>query len=147
MSADKDNKVVESKPVDERIPECQDADVSVTKLLIKHSGRIGYEYTPTGAVTNIGRHDGGKGVSPDIDLSDDDPGHYISRKHARIFSKGLDYFIEDLGSLNGTYLNRNLRLVPGLPQRLQGGDEITLGRTSLIFIAQKTNVKGMQESP
>jgi pSer/pThr/pTyr-binding forkhead associated (FHA) protein len=41
--------------------------------------------------------------------------------------------LEDLGSTNGTFLNRGRRLLPGSPQVLNEGDEIIVGKTFLRF--------------
>jgi pSer/pThr/pTyr-binding forkhead associated (FHA) protein len=56
----------------------------------------------------------------------DDP--YVSQAHARIFAKGDSYVVEDLGSTNGTYLNRS-RL--SSPVELQRGDRVKIGKTVL----------------
>ena len=53
---------------------------------------------------------------------------YVSTVHARIFAKGDTYMLEDLGSTNGTYLNR--RRVTS-PIELQRGDQVKIGKTVL----------------
>lgn len=53
---------------------------------------------------------------------------YVSQVHARIFSRGESYFLEDLGSTNGTYLNR--KRVGGATE-LQRGDRVKIGKTVL----------------
>lgn len=53
---------------------------------------------------------------------------YVSQVHARIFSRGDSYFLEDLGSTNGTYLNR--KRVGGATE-LQRGDRVKIGKTVL----------------
>ena len=53
---------------------------------------------------------------------------YVSQVHARIFSRGDSYFLEDLGSTNGTYLNR--KRVGGTTE-LQRGDRVKVGKTVL----------------
>ena len=57
----------------------------------------------------------------------------VSRRHARIFSQDNQYWIEDLGSLNGTVINRQHRLQRGKPHLLKDGDEIIVGKTFLKF--------------
>jgi len=52
----------------------------------------------------------------------------ISREHARVVRREGYYWIEDLGSANGTYVN-GLRIFS--PQVLRPGDQIQLGRTML----------------
>ena len=54
----------------------------------------------------------------------------ISRKHARVFHDGLDWVVEDLGSSNGTFLKG--AKIEG-PQSIGLGDEIGLGKFSIIF--------------
>ncbi|CAN5702467.1 FHA domain-containing protein [soil metagenome] len=51
---------------------------------------------------------------------------YVSQMHARIFSKGEAVMVEDLGSTNGTYLNRR-RITS--PSELQRGDHVKIGKT------------------
>ncbi len=50
----------------------------------------------------------------------------VSRRHAQIYYKGGELFIEDLGSSNGTAVNGSL-LTKNEPQQLRDGDEIVLG--------------------
>jgi hypothetical protein len=81
----------------------------------------------------IGRWDADNGIFPDIDLDSVDQEAKVSRRHARILSKDGKYYLEDLGSTNGTYINRGRRLIPGTPQPLADGDEIIVGKTFLRF--------------
>lgn len=83
--------------------------------------------------TLIGRWDADNGIFPDVDLDAHDSDAKVSRRHARIYRSGITYFIEDLGSTNGTYVNRGRRLLPGTPQLLNDGDEIIVGKTFLRF--------------
>lgn len=53
---------------------------------------------------------------------------YISQEHARLYAKDGTWFVEDLGSTNGTYLNRVK--VTG-PSPLAVGDEVRVGKTRL----------------
>jgi pSer/pThr/pTyr-binding forkhead associated (FHA) protein len=53
---------------------------------------------------------------------------YVSQVHARIFAKGDSYLVEDLGSTNGTYLNRRRVTAPA---ELQRGDRVKIGKTVL----------------
>ncbi len=103
------------------------------KLVIERGGRIGREFPITGIETNIGRWDADSGIFPDVDLDEDDPEAKISRRHARIINHNGQYFIEDLGSTNGTFVNRGRRLLPGKRHMLQNGDEVIVGKTFLKF--------------
>ncbi len=53
---------------------------------------------------------------------------YASQLHARVFQREGQIYVEDLGSTNGTYLNR--RKVTG-PMQLQRGDKLQIGNTVL----------------
>jgi hypothetical protein len=103
------------------------------RLVVERGGRVGREFAITGIETNIGRWDADSGIFPDIDLDEDDPEAKISRRHARIINHNGQYYIEDLGSTNGTFVNRGRRLLPGKRQVLQNGDEIIVGKTFLKF--------------
>jgi pSer/pThr/pTyr-binding forkhead associated (FHA) protein len=72
---------------------------------------------------------------PDIDLSTFPNSDIVSRSHLEIRLEDNNYFIEDLGSANGTYLNSSL-LRPFTPYQLRLGDKIDLGkdeRFTLLF--------------
>lgn len=53
---------------------------------------------------------------------------YVSQMHARIYAKDGNYMIEDMGSTNGTYLNR--RRITSATE-LQRGDHVKIGKTVL----------------
>ena len=53
---------------------------------------------------------------------------YASQMHARVFPKDGSWFVEDLGSTNGTYLNRAKVTAPS---EVAPGDEIRIGKTTL----------------
>lgn len=103
------------------------------KLVIERGGRVGKEFAVTSPETHIGRWDADSGIFPDVDLDQDDPEAKVSRRHARIMNQNGQFFIEDLGSTNGTFVNRGRRLLPGHRQPLQSGDEIIVGKTFLKF--------------
>ena len=79
----------------------------------------------------VGRWDPETGSFPEVDLDADDPEAKISRKHALIRIAEGKITVEDIGSLNGTYVNRGARLQPGSPVELKTGDEIIIGKTFL----------------
>ena len=114
-------------------PDGHPSDEVKATLVIERGGRLGREFSLTGIETNIGRWDADSGIFPDVDLDEDDPEAKISRRHARIINQNGQYFIEDLGSTNGTFVNRGRRLLPGKRQALQSGDEIIVGKTFLKF--------------
>jgi pSer/pThr/pTyr-binding forkhead associated (FHA) protein len=105
----------------------------LARLIIERGGRIGKEFPIMGIETNIGRWDADSGIFPDVDLDEDDSEAKVSRRHARIVNHNSQYFIEDLGSTNGTFVNRGRRLLPGKRHMLQNGDEVIVGKTFLKF--------------
>jgi FHA domain len=66
--------------------------------------------------------------------------HGVSRHHCLIRRTEGGYEIIDLGSTNGTWLEKQ-RLVPNRPYPLENGSRITLGRLPLIVYYQKAPVK------
>ncbi|MGA0199775.1 MAG: FHA domain-containing protein, partial [Prochlorotrichaceae cyanobacterium] len=68
---------------------------------------------------------------PDIDLSQFPDSDVVSRVHARIVVKAGDYYLEDMGSSNGTYLNDTV-LTPHKSCLLAEDDRISLGRNNLV---------------
>ena len=83
----------------------------------------------------LGRADTLSGVYPDVDLAPygaDAAG--VSRRHARLMNRDAQYWLDDLNSVNLTYLN-DQRLTPDRPVRLKDGDLIRLGRLLVTFRA------------
>lgn len=70
-------------------------------------------------------------IPPDIDVAGFPNSEIVSRVHADMRVEADTYFIEDVGSANGTYIN-NLPLPPGNRHRLRPGDRIALGKGDLI---------------
>jgi hypothetical protein len=70
------------------------------------------------------------GRSPHSDLFLDDV--TVSRHHARVLRDEGGFWVEDLNSLNGTYVNRK-RIEQ---QRLFDGDELQIGKFKLAFLEQ-----------
>ncbi|MEL6222992.1 MAG: FHA domain-containing protein [Cyanobacteria bacterium J06627_8] len=66
-------------------------------------------------------------IPPDIDVSGFADSEIVSRIHADIRVEGDAYYIEDMGSSNGTYVN-NMSLPSGNRHRLRSGDRIALGK-------------------
>ena len=82
----------------------------------------------------IGRNDPHTGVFPEVDLTSFDPETKVSRRHARVYREGGIFLVEDLSSVNGTFVNDNIRLYPKQPRALQEGDKLRLGETTLKFV-------------
>lgn len=81
----------------------------------------------------IGRFDSVTGMHPEVDLSNEDQSRNISRRHARLLIKDGQFFIaEEIGTMNGTYLNGR-KLANGVLTPIKDGDELTLCRLALTF--------------
>ena len=106
-------------------------------LVIERGGLLGKEFILHAVESQIGRWDADGGIFPDVDLDSDDPEAKVSRRHARVSFREGQFFLEDLGSTNGTFVNRGKRLPPGQPQPLHDGDEIIVGKTFLRFHVAK----------
>ena len=83
-------------------------------------GRAGEHFLPQGPRTTIGR-------SPDCDIFLDDV--TVSRKHAEFVRAEGGFAVKDVGSLNGSYVNRT-RIDD--PTSLQTGDEVQIGKFRLL---------------
>ncbi|HEX4951719.1 MAG TPA: FHA domain-containing protein [Blastocatellia bacterium] len=123
-------------PISRLFEDSDDVPVSVGvqgRLLLMVAGRAGKEFFLTKPEMLIGRWDAARGIFPDVDLDEADLETKVSRRHARIFTQNNQFWIEDLGSLNGTVINRQHRLQRGQPYLLKDGDEIIVGKTFLKF--------------
>lgn len=87
----------------------------------------------------IGRWDPDSGSFPEIDLESLDIESKVSRRHAQVIRDGTTVKIKDLGSLNGTFINRGPRLKVGDEIELKSGDEIIVGKTFLRFEVEIIN--------
>lgn len=101
------------------------------RLVITKGDHAGKSFDIEEGTNLIGRWDPDRRSFPEIDLETEDVEAKVSRKHAMLVRHGDDLTIEDLGSLNGTYLNRGTKITPGERYKLQAGDEIVIGK--LVF--------------
>jgi Cyclic nucleotide-binding domain/FHA domain len=86
-----------------------------------------------GASSLIGRFDPVTGTRPEIDLTQYDTNRSVSRRHAKVLAReGELYVTEEVGALNGTFLNGQ-RLTTGKPQLIRSGDTLALGMVMLRF--------------
>lgn len=105
---------------------------SAPRLIIQPDSIV-VELVPNQAVYIIGRQDPGSGTYPDVDLvpfGGEEGG--VSRRHAKITRRDEVYYIEDLNSVNYTFVNKK-KIVMGIDHPLQDGDEIRLGRVLMRF--------------
>ena len=80
------------------------------------------------------------GRSPSVSIPLDDK--TLSREHTQVYAQGNRYFVRDLGSKNGTYLNNQLLR---LPTQLKHGDRIRVGSASFMILWDPEDVAA--ESP
>jgi pSer/pThr/pTyr-binding forkhead associated (FHA) protein/ribosomal protein L40E len=104
--------------------ELEDFGIKGPALVVRSGGgRAGETFVLDQERTTVGR-------SPECDIFLDDV--TVSRRHAVVARKGGDHLeIEDLGSLNGTFLNRK-RIESSAP--LADGDELQIGKYRLTFL-------------
>lgn len=127
--------VFEPEPAVPSAPAVADQQLGIAhaSLIIERGDVPGTEFRLVHDESTIGRWDADNGVFPDVDLDQHDSDAKVSRRHARIVRDNGSYYIEDLGSTNGTYVNRGRRLLPGNAQPLSDGDELIVGKTFLRF--------------
>lgn len=83
---------------------------------------------PLDKAIHIGRLDPTSDVFPEVDLTEEGGlERGVSRRHARILKREGSVVVEDLGSINGTFVNGK-RLAPYLPEPLKDKDNLQVGR-------------------
>jgi pSer/pThr/pTyr-binding forkhead associated (FHA) protein len=114
-----DDKTGELKPVD-----VGDVAAATGALVIRSGGgRVGQSYPLEGDRLVIGR-------SPDAAVFLDDV--TVSRDHAVLVRRSGHWYLDDSGSLNGTYVNR--RRIES--HKLEDGDELQVGKYKLTYLAR-----------
>ncbi|HEY1592927.1 MAG TPA: FHA domain-containing protein [Solirubrobacteraceae bacterium] len=86
-------------------------------------GRAGESFPLEGERLTVGRR-------PESDIFLDDV--TVSRDHAVLVHRGSDYYLDDCGSLNGTYINRS-RIES---HKLTDGDELQIGKYKLAYFSR-----------
>src|SRR5687767_10848437 len=92
-------------------------------LIVRRGPAAGTKFTLDTDTVTVGRH-----PQSDIFLND----ITVSRRHAELRREGEGYAVADLGSLNGTYVNRSR--VDSSP--LASGDELQIGKFRLLFLVK-----------
>ena len=105
-------------------PSTTQLQVQAAKLLHVQTNAV-MELPPSLTVIHIGKAN--DRIPPDIDVSGFPGSEIVSRIHADIRVEGDSYYLEDVGSSNGTYVN-NMPLPMGNRHRLRPGDRIALGK-------------------
>lgn len=92
-------------------------------LVVKRGPNAGARFALDGVVTRVGRH-------PESDIFLDDV--TVSRRHAEFVNDGSGHHVvRDVGSLNGTYVNRE-RIEEAV---LANGDEVQIGKFKLVYLS------------
>jgi pSer/pThr/pTyr-binding forkhead associated (FHA) protein len=91
-------------------------------LVVKRGTDEGVRFVLENAITRAGRH-------PESDIFLDDI--TVSRRHAEFLTQATVTTVRDVGSLNGTYVNRE-RIDEA---RLSSGDEVQIGKFKLLYLA------------
>ena len=113
-----------AEEIEEEHDELDELGIEGPALVVRSGGgRTGEQFPLEKAQTTIGR-------TPDCDIFLDDV--TVSRRHAAVSQADAGWMLEDLGSLNGTFLNRS-RIEKG---QLESGDEVQIGKYRLIFLAR-----------
>lgn len=102
--------------------------------LMLEGGNASFDITGKSEVL-IGREDAVSNIFPDVDLAPhggEEGG--VGRRHARITFSSGQYLIEDLNSINFTFVNKQ-KIAPKTPTPIKNGDEVRLGRVVLKFSA------------
>jgi pSer/pThr/pTyr-binding forkhead associated (FHA) protein len=108
-------------PDDDITVALDDLPEGVGLLVVKRGPNAGSKYTLDHSVVTAGRH-------PESDIFLDDI--TVSRRHAEFRRAKQGYTLADVGSLNGTYLNR--ARIDDAP--LANGDEVQIGKFRLVFL-------------
>ncbi|MEX0581337.1 MAG: glycogen accumulation regulator GarA [Mycobacterium sp.] len=95
--------------------------VGAALLVVKRGPNAGSRFLLDQTTTSAGRH-------PDSEIFLDDV--TVSRRHAEFRLDGGDFQVVDVGSLNGTYVNRE----PVDSATLANGDEVQIGKFRLVFL-------------
>lgn len=115
----------DERPLDEEAAAAVDALPADSALLVVQRGpQAGSRFLLDTDITPAGRH-------PDSEIFLDDV--TVSRHHAEFVRTPTGFRVRDVGSLNGTYVNRD-RIDEVV---LQGGDEVQIGKFRLVFFASQ----------
>jgi hypothetical protein len=108
---------------DEQVVTVPDLPDGAGILWVKRGPNAGSKYALDKDTVRAGRH-------PDSDIFLDDI--TVSRRHAEFRRTADGYVVKDVGSLNGTYLNRD-RIDDEAP--IANGDEVQIGKFKLVFLS------------
>jgi hypothetical protein len=116
--------VAEGESGDESLADAATLDAlppGTALLVVRRGPNAGSRFLLDSDLTLVGRH-------PDSDIFLDDV--TVSRRHAEFYRQGGGFTVRDVGSLNGTYVNRE-RIEE---TALSSGDEVQVGKFRLVFL-------------
>lgn len=90
----------------------------------------------------VGRTSRSRGIHPDIDLGADNG---ISRRHCQLTSDGTRWWVEDLGSSNGTYLGSAIGALPEDP--IPAGEKREIGPDGRVYLGAWTRLVVRKSTP
>jgi hypothetical protein len=117
----------EAEYVEESLPDSAAPETlppGTALLVVKRGPNAGSRFLLDSDLTTAGRH-------PESDIFLDDV--TVSRRHAEFYRHGDRFTVRDVGSLNGTYVNRD-RIEEAA---LSGGDEVQVGKFRLVFLTDR----------
>ena len=109
---------------DEILSEIGELDLGTGVLIEKSGADAGTKHFLAQPSVTVGRH-------PESDIFLDDI--TVSRRHAEFIREDGSYKVKDVGSLNGTYVNRE-RIEETL---LRTGDEVQIGKFKLLYVSAR----------
>jgi hypothetical protein len=110
-----------AEPADAHAGAVESLPAGSALLVVKRGPNAGSRFLLDQDVTTAGRH-------PDSDIFLDDV--TVSRRHVEFHREGGGFSVHDVGSLNGTYVNRE----PVDVANLAGGDEVQIGKFRLVYL-------------
>jgi pSer/pThr/pTyr-binding forkhead associated (FHA) protein len=111
---------LESEVEEEVVAPVEELRENTAMLVVRRGPNAGSRFLLDSDVTTVGR-------SPDSDIFLDDV--TVSRRHAEFVRSAQGFLVRDVGSLNGTYVNRD-RIDEVL---LSNGDEVQIGKYRLVY--------------
>ncbi len=123
-SVESENQVEFTQPIEILRQRAKPRDIQSASLTVVAGRKNGERYQlPPGRVRL------GRGTENQVVLDDS----RVSRQHAEIFLRGSEWYLRDLGSTNGTYVNGY-----GIRERaLESGDRVSLGGVELVFHSRR----------
>ncbi|MEI7593668.1 MAG: FHA domain-containing protein [Actinomycetes bacterium] len=118
--------IVPSDQTGDAVSESDDIGSDTNALVIRRGPNAGSRFALNESITTAGRH-------PESDIFLDDV--TVSRRHVEVISNADGFRVRDVGSLNGTYVNRER--IDEAP--LVDGDEIQIGKFKLVFLVGRTS--------